>query len=227
MLKVEWHALDRDLSFSCAPSARATAPVVLLRGLDLADDWAFYPYLVARLAEQRPVWMLPTPSPGSLVAELDLLEGILGAWAQGHRPPGFAAVRGAIGLLGHGKGASLALLAGALGLGVQGIVGLAPLSTFNRAAADATRADLAEHAHRFFVERAARAFDAPVLLVHGEEDHVVSPSEAELLYHWLPKQTGRLIMLEKTGHSFGARHPFNGTTKELEIVVRVSCDFFR
>ena len=136
-------------------------------------------------------------------------------------------MRGAIGLLGHGKGATLALLAGALGLGVQGIVGLAPLSTFNRSASESTRQELAAHTHRFFVERAARSVEVPVLLVHGEEDHVVSPAEAELLYHWLPKETGRLVMLEKTGHSFGARHPFTATTKELEIVVRVTCDFFR
>ena len=59
------------------------------------------------------------------------------------------------------------------------------------------------------------------------EDHVVQPGEAELLYHWLPKETGRLIMLEKTGHSFGARHPFTSTTKELEIVVEVCRNFFR
>lgn len=227
MLRVEWHVLGGDNGLLCAPCARAAAPVLMLRGLDLGEDWAFYPHLVARLAEQRPVWMLPGPATRSLVGELDLVEAILRAWAQGQRPPGFEAVRGAMGLLGHGKGATLALLAAALRVGVQGIVGLAPLSTFNRSASEPTRQELAAQAHRFFVERAARTVDVPVLLVHGEEDHVVSPTEAELLYHWLPKETGRLVMLEKTGHSFGARHPFSATTKELEIVVRVTCDFFR
>ena len=108
MLKVEWSALGRDLSLCCAPCQRTAPPVLLLRGFDLGDDWAFYPYLIERLAEQRPVWLLPA-SPPSLVAELDLVEIVLRAWAQGQRPPGFGTVRGPIGLLGHGKGATLAL----------------------------------------------------------------------------------------------------------------------
>jgi pimeloyl-ACP methyl ester carboxylesterase len=227
MDQVAWCALGHDLSVVSAPCARAVAPVLMLRGVGLAPDWAFYPHLVARLAEQRPVWLLPDSVAPSLVAELDLVETMLRAWAQGLRPPGFEGARGAMGLIGHGKGATLALLAGALGLGVQGVIGLAPWATFHRGAPGETAEELAAHAHRFFVERAARSIEVPMLLVHGEEDHVVSPAEAELVYHWLPKETGRLIMLEKTGHSFGARHPFVATTKELEIVVRVACDFFR
>jgi len=227
MLDVDWHAHGRDLGFRCMPSPRAAPPVIMLRGFDLAADWAFYPYLVTRLAEQRPVWLLPDRSTPSLVAELDQVETMLRAWGQGQRPPGCAQVPGAIGLLGHGKGATLALLAAAQGLGVQGVVGLAPLSTFNRGAAASKRLELGDEAHRFFVERAARSVAVPVLIVHGEEDHVVAPVEAELLYHWLPKETGRVILLEKTGHSFGAGHPFTATTKELEVVTRVSCNFFR
>jgi len=198
---------------------------VLLRGFDLSPDWAFYPYLATRLAEQRPVWFLPDAR--GLVDELDSVETILRAWAQGLRPDGHPSSPGAIGLLGHGRGATLALLAAAEGCGVQGVVGLAPMSTFHRGASAELSAELGDHSHRFFVERAARMIDVPVLLVHGEEDQVVPPAEAELLYHWLPKETGRLIMLERTGHSFGARHPFAGTTKELEIVVEVCRNFFR
>lgn len=225
--RVDWQVHGRDLSFLCARGASAAPPILMLRGFDLGVDWAFYPYLVGRLAEQRPVWLIPPDLPPSLVEELDFVEAILLAWGQGHRPPGFAAVRGAIAMLGHGKGATLALLASAVGLGVQGVVGLAPLATLNRGASDATRLALARDSHRFFVERAARSLELPVVLIHGEEDHVVPPDEAEQLYHWLPKETGRLIMLEKTGHSFGARDPFATTSKELEIVVHVSRNFFR
>lgn len=227
LLRVDWRVSGTALSFLYAASERAAPPILMLRGFHLAPDWAFYPYLVRRLAELRPVWLLPAEPARSLVEELDLAETILRAWGQGQRPNGFEHVRGAVGLLGHGKGATLALLAASVGLPVQGVVGLAPLATLNRGASEPTRLQLARDAHRFFVERAVRGLELPVVLIHGEEDHVVAPTEAEQLYHWLPKETGRLIMLEKTGHSFGARDPFAATTKELEIVVRVSCDFFR
>jgi len=225
--RVDWQVQGRDLSVLGSPGSPARPPVLLLRGFDLGAQWAFYPYLVSRLAEQRPVWLLPEQPPRSLVAELDFVEDLLRAWGQGLRPKKLAQVRGSMGVLGHGKGATLGLLAAAEGLPAQGVVGLAPLATLNRSAPPAVREDLARDAHRFFVERAVRALEVPVVLIHGEEDHVVAPNESEQLYHWLPKETGRLIMLEKTGHSFGARDPFTVTSKELEIVVRVTCDFFR
>ncbi|MEZ5964806.1 MAG: hypothetical protein R3F56_13255 [Planctomycetota bacterium] len=225
--RVEWHVEGRELTVLASKGSPPKPPVLLLRGFDLAPDWAFYPYLVGRLAEQRPVWMLPPEPARSLVEELDFVEAVLRAWGQGQRPAAFAAVRGALGLMGHGKGATLALLAASVGLPVQGVVGLAPAATLDRSASASTRDELARDAHRFFVERAVRSLELPVVLIHGEEDHVVPPTEAEQLYHWLPKETGRLIMLEKTGHSFGAGDPFTATSKELEIVVRVSCDFFR
>jgi pimeloyl-ACP methyl ester carboxylesterase len=224
LVRVDWRIAGRDLGFLSPSHAPAAPPVLLLRGFDLRADWAFYPYLIERLAEKRPVWLVPPEPARSLIEELDFAEGVLRAWGQGQRPPGYAAVRGAMGLLGHGKGATLALLAASVGLPVQGVVGLAPLATLNRAFPPA---ELAHDAHRLFVERAVRSLNLPVALIHGEEDHVVPPAEGEQLYHWLPKETGRLIMLEKTGHSFGARDPFASTSKELEIVVRVSCDFFR
>lgn len=227
MERIDWQVHGRELGVLGSNKAPARPPVVLLRGLGLHPDWSFYPYLASRLAEQRPVWQLPPQPARSLVEELDFVEALLRAWGQGHRPPGLGGVGGAIGLIGHGRGATLALLAASVGLPVQGVVALAPLATLNRDPTPAARDELARDAHRFFVERAVRSLLMPVMLIHGEEDHIVPPVEAEQLYHWLPKENGRLIMLEKTGHSFGASDPFAVTSKELEIAVRVSCDFFR
>lgn len=221
-----WRLQEREIALDCFASQRDAPPVVLLRGYELDSDWAFYPYLAARLAEVRPVWIPVPPSPYSLLGELEQVEILARAWSQGQIPDAPGRAQGAVGLVGHAKGAALALLAAAHGC-VQGVVGLASLSTLQRGAAGGRHPELASAPHRFHMERAVRALAVPVLLVHGEEDHVAPPAEAELLYHWLPKETGRLIMLEKTGHSFGADHPFTATTKELELAVQVICEFFR
>lgn len=221
-----WSLAEREIALDCYASPREAPPVVLLRGYELEADWAFYPYLAERLAEVRPVWIPVPPSPYSLLGELEQVEILARAWSQGRIPEARGRALGAVGIVGHAKGAALALLAAARGC-VQGVVGLASLSTLQRGAAAGRHPELASAPHRFHMERAVRALEVPVLLVHGEEDHVAPPAEAELLYHWLPKETGRLMMLEKTGHSFGADHPFTATTKELELAVQVSCEFFR
>ncbi len=226
-----WRLQDREVALDCyeppaGGASREVAPVVLLRGYGLDADWAFYPYFARRLAEVRPVWVPVPPEPYSLLAELEQVEILAQAWSLGQTPDAPHSARGAIGIVGHAKGAALALLAAARG-SVQGVVGLAALSTLQRGSPPNAHPELAAAPHRFHMERAVRALDVPVLLIHGEEDHVAPIAEAELLYHWLPKETGRLIMLEKTGHSFGADHPFTATTKELELAVEVSCEFFR
>lgn len=59
----------------------------------------------------------------------------------------------------------------------------------------------------------------PVLIVHGKEDLAVDYSEAEALYSICPSATKTLELFENTGHTFGAVHPFEGTTEYLEKVI--------
>jgi putative redox protein len=51
------------------------------------------------------------------------------------------------------------------------------------------------------VESVARVAPRPLLIMHGEEDDVVSPDDARVLYARAhePKE---LVMLPKTGHRF-------------------------
>jgi pimeloyl-ACP methyl ester carboxylesterase len=226
--RIRWNTHRGDVVelYARASADRNRAPVILIRGLDLAPDWSFYPYLASHLAEKRPVLTPVTREPYSLLDELDQLEAVLTSWRVGARPEEFRGAAGDIGLVGHGKGGGLALLLAASGLGVQGVIGIASMCTFNRSQDERILREVQRAPHRFQLEPAVRGLGVPVILIHGEEDQVAPFREAEMLYHWLPKENGRLIMLEKTGHSIGARHPFDGTNKELEIAVRVACDFF-
>jgi esterase/lipase len=67
--------------------------------------------------------------------------------------------------------------------------------------------------------------DVPVLIIHGSEDLAVEKSEAETLYALSNKDKTKLVFLEKTGHTFGAVHPFAGTTPHLENVIEEIINF--
>lgn len=196
------------------------APVLFLRGMDLAADWSFYPYLLEKLAEHRPVLVPVVPAGATLSAELAVVEALVAALAKA-RP-------GKVGLLGHAKGAALALLVAERHASVGGVVGISTICTFNRGGEQALpgRSDVAQHGERFQVELAARGTRCPVVLVHGEEDAIAPFAEGELVYHWLPKEHTSLVLLEKTGHSLGATNPFAGTNKELDRAVRITREFF-
>ena len=63
------------------------------------------------------------------------------------------------------------------------------------------------------------------MIIHGTQDVTVDYSNAEDLYSRSNKENAKLILLENTGHTFGAVHPFEGTTKALEEVLTLIEDF--
>jgi len=74
------------------------------------------------------------------------------------------------------------------------------------------------------IPAAAAALHLPWLIVHGEEDESVPFSEAELL----AREAGphaRLLPIPGAGHTFGAVHPFAGTTPGLEQVFDATATF--
>ena len=87
--------------------------------------------------------------------------------------------------------------------------------------------DLDEHkADLLNLEKAARELDRPLLIVHGEQDVSVAPSEAQQLFDWSDKSRTELRMIPKTGHTFGIAHPFEGTSDAFDSVLRLSEEFF-
>ena len=64
------------------------------------------------------------------------------------------------------------------------------------------------------------------LVIHGSDDESVPAAEAERLADAGPHETTRLELIENTGHTFDAVHPFAGTTPALERVIGLSADWF-
>lgn len=67
----------------------------------------------------------------------------------------------------------------------------------------------------------------PLLLVHGDKDVSVPVSEAHAIYAAADLSRTELEIIPKADHSFGAHHPFTGTTPVLERTVLRTRDWLR
>ncbi|UCF21076.1 MAG: alpha/beta fold hydrolase [Gemmatimonadota bacterium] len=74
--------------------------------------------------------------------------------------------------------------------------------------------------------KAAAALAVPYLVIHGAADESVPVREAELLADAAARETARLEVIEGAGHTFGAVHPFAGSTEHLDRVVGLSAAWF-
>jgi hypothetical protein len=87
--------------------------------------------------------------------------------------------------------------------------------------------DLEKNIDRLDIRKAVSSLQIPSLFVHGMQDITVDYSNAEDLYSRSNKQHTYLHLIDNTSHTFGAVHPFEGTTKALEEVTDVLVRFFK
>jgi pimeloyl-ACP methyl ester carboxylesterase len=193
-----------------------------------------------------------SPEEATVSNELEDLAFLLDGIGERRVPGSERCLPEVIGLFGHGKGGSVGLLHAVRDPRVRTLVTLAACSTFDRfhpgevaridreghlevpqpgtgrvvRISKAYLDDLREHRHRFSLEAALPSLRVPVAFIHGEEDHIVGVSESEALYHWSDKDRARLIVLEKTGHTLGAVHPFHGPNRDIERLVQICVAFF-
>ncbi|HXU44496.1 MAG TPA: alpha/beta fold hydrolase [Thermoanaerobaculia bacterium] len=173
--------------------------------------------------------------------ELRDLLSVIGAIGEGIAPG--RADRERIALFGHSRGGGNALLAAArpeLKGRVRALVTWAAIATFDRYTEEqkglwrtlqefpvvnvrthqelalglGLLEDLEANREALDLERAAGERAAPWLIVHGDKDDSVSPSDGERLYAAAadPKE---LLLVPGGDHSFGARHPFQNPTPQL------------
>jgi len=148
-------------------------------------------------------------------------------------------------LLGHSRGGGIAILKTKEDRRVTKLITLASVSEFDRYGEETKRTwkergylealntrtkqrmrmnvslleDLEMNRERLSIKKAISKIKVPVLIIHGTEDMAVGKEEAEELYELCDKSLSKLLILERTGHTFGAVHPFAGTTGALENVI--------
>ncbi len=86
--------------------------------------------------------------------------------------------------------------------------------------------DYEKNAERLDLLQAAADLQQPHLIVHGADDESVSVREGERLFAAGAKETTRFERIDGAGHTFGAVHPFAGTTEHLTRVIGLTADWF-
>ena len=86
--------------------------------------------------------------------------------------------------------------------------------------------DAEQNADRLDLERAAARLEVPYLIVHGEDDESVNIADGERLAAAAPAESMRFERIKSVGHTFGAVHPFAGTTEQLDRAVDLSAGWF-
>ncbi len=156
-----------------------------------------------------------------------------------------------IGLLGHSRGGGVVLLAAGRDPRVKCVVTWAGIAGFNRwtpRAIEAWRSagrleipnartgqimwlsrealeDFEASRDEYDVEAACRRIRAPLLVIHGELDEAVGLEDAERIVEAAGSVAKRKLIIEKTGHTFGAVHPWAGPTPAWELTVRATGDW--
>jgi len=149
-----------------------------------------------------------------------------------------------LGLIGHSRGGGVAVLMAAQDSRIRALVTWAAIASVERwpmdqratwraAGRSAVRNartgqvlplytdvldDIERNAAALDIEAAAGRITIPWLLIHGTNDESVGFSEAELLKGASSGKTTRLMPVEGGGHTFGAAHPWRGSTTELDTV---------
>lgn len=148
-----------------------------------------------------------------------------------------------LGLVGHSRGGGLAILTAARDERVSVLVTWAAISTvarwdaetiagwrrrgslpdINSRTGDVLQRDvevledaLANAEGSLNIGAAAAGMRCPWLLVHGTADLAVPVAEAEALLAVAPAATTVPLLLPGAGHTFGAVHPWRGSTPELD-----------
>ena len=181
-------------------------------------------------------------------AELDDVSAVLDSLFQGELgvPPPTSA-----GLVGHSRGGGIAVLQTARDPRIRALVTWAAISSVERWTAEDRKTwrrtgkiavtnartgqvlplypdvldDIDQRASALDILAAARRIGVPWLLIHGTQDESVRFAEAELLGSAGSTERTRLLPVDGAGHTFGAVHPWQSSTQELDIVFDATLDW--
>lgn len=187
---------------------------------------------------------------GTLGRDLGDLGTVIDALRTGQLP-GVPAAPSGIGLFGHSRGGGIAVLHAAAG-GAQALVTWSAIGSPLRWGPETIRKWRAEGkldvtnqrtgevlplytdvldeleadtAGRLDIEAAAHRLHLPWLIIHGEADESVSVREAQLL-HKANDERAELLVVRRASHTFGARHPWAGSTPELDQAMDATVGWF-
>jgi uncharacterized protein len=87
--------------------------------------------------------------------------------------------------------------------------------------------DLREHGERHNIARRLDEIKAPVLQVQGDQDSPRLKAGFETLREASPRHAAGIVTIAGGTHTFGAVHPFQGTTPQLEEALEATISFLK
>ena len=87
--------------------------------------------------------------------------------------------------------------------------------------------DIDNNSDALNIKNAARNLSKPLLIVHGENDLAVPFQEAKQLFNWSNRENTELVKIDKAGHTFDIKHPFEGSNPKFETVLGKTENFFK
>jgi dienelactone hydrolase len=253
---------------TCVP--HTTRPLVIVcHGFLAYKRWGFFPHLSERLAEagfhvltmsfsmngvdeETGIFSRPHEFARNTVStEIEDIRRVC-RFVRAQRLPAEAPVSGLWGLMGHSRGAAVAMLAAHEFEEVHSIVTWSALGTLDRYTARRKAAwrrngalvfsderspgplaldyayyeDIDTHREAFNLPRAASALRSPQLLVHGERDGAATLREANTLMQVKRDGAAHLEVIHGAGHTFNTRHPMRRPTPALDQAVKLTTDWF-
>jgi len=183
--------------------------------------------------------------------EIDDLGRVLEAVTAREVPLEGADIR-RLGLLGHSRGGGVTLVRGARDPRVGAVATWNGVSHFDRFSKDDIREwrargfaevlnartgqvfrlhtsyldDLERHGDAYSPVEAMRRMETPTLVVHGTRDETVDPDEAERLSRAAGPGVAQLVWIQGGNHTFGAKHPFDGSTPQLDQALEKTLSWF-
>ncbi len=157
-----------------------------------------------------------------------------------------------IGIVGHSRGGGVAILSGAREERIRGVAAWSTVATFYRYTPHQREAweregflpvtmrgmrtrlrfgievlrDLEANREAYDILAAVKSLRVPLLLLHGAADVSVKPSEPESLYEAADRSKTEFVLIQGTGHSFGAKHPYRHPTPEVDNVLDITARWF-
>jgi dipeptidyl aminopeptidase/acylaminoacyl peptidase len=173
---------------------------------------------------------------------------------EAYRDGFFGQAESSLGLLGHSRGGGVSLVTARLKDDIRAVVTWSAVATFSRYTPEiegkwqkdgyfeilnqrtgqimrlglGLLQDIKNNSDDFLsIEKAVKRSRQPLLIIHGEEDEAVPVKEARQMADWSGSCNSELVIIPGTGHTFGAKHPFEGSNSALDEVLARSCDFFK
>ena len=237
-------------------------------------DWGPFPHIGERFAKAGFVSLVfnfsdngvvPNPhriteferfAKNTISKEVDDLGRVLDAVIEGSipLPTGFGMNERSIGIVGHSRGAGVAIIQARKDRRVGAVAAWSAVSTFDRwtpkqkkewrdrghlsLSASAVKPkfrmgveflnDLEKNKAGLDVLKAVSELHVPLLLVYGKQDLVTPIEEAENLHSRSDRTRTELVFLKKTGHMFGAgTNPFQGSSMLDHVIDLTSAWFHR